>query len=346
MNVFELPLSEFNVGTIEWPEAELRSANGPSAYFTELESLEASSVLVCAPRGFVWGSVPGSTLSRGRGHFAVPGQGAWQDAADRAFLRPGVDRDFAAELKRHKLKPSALRYGLLPFVGGTSLVGDKGYSPSLPPLWQQWFKVYLIPQGLPAQKAFVRVLSALLAERGAFALRRVPDERLTPGIQHQFEDDDTSDEALLWSYHSSPSWRVERPPFACQARAIDMLSEAVRQAEAGSLPDWHAMSPAFNDWSARVVLADVRPQSVRELNAELISSYRVRLMRLTQWPVFCQLLKQVPERMRSRLAGFEPRREPLPYDIAAEAQVAVDETCKRYPGYASEPFDALYAPAI
>lgn len=344
LNTHELRLDEFNVDDVDWPESALRSSAGPAAYFTELESLRGTSVLVVAPPGTVWCSVPESSFSRGRGHHPVEGQGPWQDFLDRAFLRPGVEREFSAELKRHRIKTSALRYGLLPYVGATSRVDDDmGFGTRLQPLWQQWFRVYLIPSGARSRQLFVQAFSALLAERSGFALRNLPDVRIEEGVQYHFDDNDVRDEALLWSYHSNSASHMERPAFATQMRALQHLAQAVRAAEEGRLPVWSSLSPAFNDWSARVVLADQRPQSLRELNAERISSYRVRLMRLTGWPVFCDVLKQVPGRVKRRLADFDPPPEPLPYDIAAQAQALVDDVCARYPSYTAEPFDAVVA---
>jgi hypothetical protein len=324
----DLDLRQFSAQALNWPEESLRDPSRVAVHFTELESLSGVSALVAAPRNHVFCSMPDSTFSRGRGHYRPEGQSAWQDWLDAVMLQDGVEKAYLKELRGSGLSAGNVRWGLLPYMGSTASVAkDVGFSKRLSPLWQQWFRCYLIPPNRESRSAFVSALESLFADRDGFAVRRFDDASIPPDVACHFDDNDNRQEALLWSYCFHPSTLQEQPAFS-------------ERAESGDLPSFDALSPAFNDWSANAAIAGVRPQSIGSLNAELITSYRIRLMRLTRWPVFCRLLSPVAERMRRRMAEFGPRPDSLPYDIAAEAESLVTEVKAEYPSYQGEPFDA------
>ncbi|ROZ79733.1 hypothetical protein [Ramlibacter sp. WS9] len=255
-------------------------------------------------------------------------------------MRPDVDRDFLKELRSARISPKAIPYGTFPYVGGTSTVSDMGYGKGLMPLQPQWFRNYLIPSH--KRDEFLKVLEGLLVERGRFACRQFSDQAIPADIDSHFSESDMREEALIWSYYAWTGASSGQPPLKLQERAIELLSQAVLSAESDILPVFDCLSPAFGEFTARFELADSKPQSTGHFNAEVISSYRLRLARLSGWPIFFPAVKPIPERMRLRITGFPQNPKTMPYEILSEAESYLDETLARFPSYAQDPMEELY----
>jgi len=221
-------------------------------------------------------------------------------------------------------------------------VRDLGYGKRLPVLWQQWFRNYLIPHGGEAERQFLVRLAGVLDERATFACRPFLDANVPADVATHFDEGDTREEALLWSYYTWGKVDPRYRPFEVQERAIELLRATISHAERGKLPLFDSFSPAFDDHTVRIVLADAKPQTIGHFNAELISSYRVRLARLTAWPTFALMLASVPARMRLRRAQFDPPQRDLPYDIVREVDAYLEEAYARFPSYVHDPLDQLY----
>jgi hypothetical protein len=323
------------------PARRSSATNEVQLWWYPIDCLDGYGILLVCPEMHSFCSFPQSRLSCGYGHFLDESAGPWERWLTAKYLSPEVERRFLAELKRHRIPASKVPFGLFPFVGGTSVSPDLGYGRGVQVLPGLRFRCYLVPRSGSDIDGCAGILSAAIDERSSFGIRPV-GQPIEQCEGTHFQPEDTRDEALLWSFCAAPADLPFAEKRRAQEIAIQQLEEAICRAESGQPPDFDGLSPCFCELSPRATLAAHSAQTVIHHDDEYITSLRVRLMRLTKWPIFYESVRNLPAETVQRNLKFGPPRRPLPYDIQSNAQDLAADIVLRYPSYVGHIFDRLF----
>lgn len=326
--------------------ATLRSKDGPFAWVTKFHGVPWVSVLLAAPVDHVWCDMPEGTVNGlylPQAPTAGPAQTRWMTQQSKESVHR---KSLLAELRVAGINPSLLPHGLLGFDGGAVFGGaNAAFGKAVPALSEQWFRAFLIPQDDSRQRLCINVLTAMLNERGSFALRPCSDSALVSGqyAGHFSPEDDRLEAYLFSQYYQFPH------PLGKPAVVAERIVQAIsNQLEAESVPlEFDSVSMAFLPrTSVNLPLADYSRSSVMDIPRrynDTICSLRLRLVANLGWPVFAMSLKAAQHAVSARALSARPL-------VAHEVDVKVSlarywaEMKRRFPLSVSWPLDAVWAP--